>query len=618
MTSSRIRRLATALAVALPAAAAAQTPPPPPANPAPQATGAPRRLPGLENGTVTPAAPAPAAEGQVLQTTLPAEPDSGPQGSSGAITVSTLGNVEGPPAGTLDAAHGGLGEDLWSGTPRQTADDLMMRLPIATPVAAVRELAQRLVLTKAAAPTGDATQAFLTVRLRRLLNAGMLNAAADLAATAKVEGDPGFARVQAEALLFAGRGDAVCTPATATRLASAEPFWIELRAYCYAKAGNDAALSLTRQIMQAQNIDDAAFDTLLNDVQRHVAKAPDNIAAPSALHAFLLGQLGLPVDYDVGSELGTPGLVLAARSAANSPQERLKAAEQLLPTGALAMGEFAAIADAQQFTDAQFATERASLAKLSFLGGQALLRQAVARTAPDAKPALIYQALEAGRAAGYLPVAAALQHDALAAVAPTHDMRAMADLMGRALLLDGDASAAARWNNILDFSLPSDRPLIAKFQVLLNLEAPNPARQMAAETAYGVLAKESLMQGPGQAFAALAVGLGIALSQPVPKDVVAQASFNASMHWQGRRPAASLLTHLARTIAAPGRRGEALMLILSAIGPTGPGDLAPDATIALVKDLVTLGVPDAARKIAIAALLLHKPAPPVPAKPPPA
>ncbi|MBU6444813.1 MAG: hypothetical protein KGR48_12990 [Alphaproteobacteria bacterium] len=618
MTSSRIKRVLAVLALALPAAAAAQTPPPAPPYsaseaPAPEATGAPRRLPGLGSGMVAPAAPAPAVE----QTTLPPEPASGSKGS-GAITVSTLGNVEGAPAGTLGTAQGGLGEDLWSGTPRQTADDLMARLPIATPVAAVRDLARRIVLTRAAAPMGDAAEAFMTVRLKRLLDAGMLDSAADLAAMAKVDGDAGFARAQAEALLFAGRKDVVCTPATATRLASAEPFWIELRAYCYAMSGNDAALSLTRQIMQAQNIDDAAFDTLLDDLKRHVAKAPDNVAAPNALHAFLLGQLGLPVDYDVGSQIGTPGLVLAAQNAANSPEDRLKAAQMLLPAGAVPAGELAAIADAQHFTDDQFATEHATIAKLSFLGGQALLRQAVARAAPNAKPALIYQALEVGRAAGYLPVAAALQHDALAALAPTHDMRAMADLMGRALLLDGDADAAARWNNILDFSLPSDRPLIAKFQVLLNLVAPNPARQMAAETAYGELAKESLMPGQGQAFAALAVGLGIALSQPVPKDVIAQAAFNASMQWQGRRPAASLMARLTRAMAAPGRRGEALMLILNAIGPTGSGDLAPDVTIALVRDMVTLGVPDAARKIAIATLLLHKPAPPAAAKPPPA
>ncbi|MDE3114469.1 MAG: hypothetical protein KGL26_02605 [Pseudomonadota bacterium] len=618
MTSSRIRRLAAVLALVLPATAAAQTPPPAPPSPdypAAEATGAPRRLPGLGNGTVEPAAPTPSVD----QTTLPAEPDSGPPGGSGAITVSTLGNSEGPPAGTLDPAEGGLGEDLWAGTSRQTANDLMAHLPIATPVAAVRDLARRLLLTKAAAPVGDANQAFLTVRLRRLLDAGLLDAAADLAATAKLDGDPGFARVQAEALLFAGRKDTVCTPATATRMASGDPFWIELRAYCYAMAGNDAALSLTRQVMQAQNIDDAAFDTLLRDVQSHVAKAPDNIAAPSALHAFLLGRLGLPVDDAAAAELGTPGLVLAARSTANSPQERLKAAEKLLPVGALRMGELAAIADAQHFSDNQFATEHATLAKLSFLSGQALLRQAVARVAADAKPALIDQALQAGKAAGYLPVAAALQHDALIAIVPTHDMRAMVDVMVRALLLDGDADAVSRWDNILNFNLPADRPQLAKDQILLNLAAPNPVRQMAAGTAYDELAKEMVMQGQGQAFAALAVGVGVALHQPVPQSALSQAAFNASMPWRGRRPAASVMTRIARAIAAPGRRGEALMRILNAIGPTGPGDLAPDVTIALVKNLVTLGVPDTARKIALAALLLYQPAPPpAPTKPPPA
>ena len=614
MTSSRIRRLAAVLALVLPAVAVAQTPPPSPAPDAaaPQATGAPRRLPGLGNGTVIPAATAPSVE----QTTLPPEPDSGPKGSSGAITVSTLGNVEGPPAGTLDSAQGGLGEDLWSGTQRQTADDLMEHLPIATPVAAVRDLARRLVLTKAAAPMGDATEAFVTVRIKRLLDAGMISAAANLAAMAQITNDPGFARIQAEALLYADRKDVICTPATATRLASADPFWIELRAYCYAVAGNDAALSLTRQIMQAQNIDDAAFDTLLDDVQRHVAKAPDNIAAPSALHAFLLGQLGLPVDYDMGNQLGPPGLVLAAENSANAPEERLKAAEQLLPAGALPVGELATIADAQHFTANQFATEHAAVAKLSFLGGQALLRQAVARAAPNAKPALIYQALEAGRTVGYLRVAAALQHDALAALTPTHDMRAMAGLMARALMLDGDADAAARWDNILDFNLPTDRPLLAKDQVLLNLVAANPGRQMAAETAYTELAKESLMPGQDQAFAALAVGLGVALHQPVPKSALAQAAFNASMQWQGRRPAAGQMARIAGAIAAPGRRGEAMMLILNAIGPTGPGDLAPDVTITLVNDLMKLGVPNAAREIAVAALLLHRPSAPAPAKPP--
>jgi hypothetical protein len=57
------------------------------------------------------------------------------------------------------------------------------------------------------------------------------------------------------------------------------------------------------------------------------------------------------------------------------------------------------------------------------------------------------------------------------------------------------------------------------------------------------------------------------------------------------------------------RKGEALLLILSAIGADGPGDLAPDVTAGFVRTLVQEGVPDAARLLAIDALLLYKPAP---------
>lgn len=609
--------LAVVLILGAVPAVLAQTQPPP--YPVPSASGAPRPLQGPaqpagpEAQPVEPESSTPYGDG----TTVHAQPGIlGRQGAAG-ITVSALGEVEGPPTGTLDSANGGLGEDLWSGSDRAAVEDIMVRLPLDSPVAAVRALARRIVLTKAATPAGSAPEAFMTVRIRRLLEAGLVDDAANLAAMAKVRNDPGFARVQAESLLFAGRGDRVCTDKTAARLASAEPFWIDLRAYCYAMSGDNDALALTRAVMDAQNLHDDAFKTLLDDVRNHTAKNPGNIAVPTALHAFLLGQAGLPVDYDTGAQLGTPGLLLAMRNADNPPDDRLKAAEQAVRMGAASPQDLAAVADAQHFTDDRFATERVAVQQLPFLAGQALLRQAVAHAAADAKPALIYEALNRAEAAGLLPVAAALQHDVLAQIKPTRDMRAMADLMGRALLIAGDADAASRWYDILDFNLPADKPPIAKFQLVLNLAASNPVRQMQAQQALGELAKEATAPGPDQTFAALAVGLAAALQEPMPPDAQTAATAVAPKEWPGRSPAANLRTRLSKAMKN-GRKGEAVMLILTVIGPRGPGDLAPDVTIALVRDLMKEGVPDAAREIATASLLLYTPAPqPVASTPPP-
>ncbi len=596
------RLAAAALVAALCAVPAlGQTQPPPPPYPAPRATGVPRALPGMQQGTAPSSLPPPSG--------APASPDSG--GGSG-ITVSSLGEVEGPPTGTLDEANGGLGPNLWSGSQRAAVEELMARLPLATTIGSLRNLARRIILTRAAAPTGQAPRAVMTVRLRSLLAAGLLSDAADLAGAAQIKDDPEFARIQAEALLFAGRGDHLCDNTTATRLDSAEPFWIELRAYCYAVGGNDAALSLTRAVMNAQNVADDAFDTLLSDVQNNVAKDPGSIDAPNALHVFLMAQVGLPVDFNTGAELGTPGLVLVARNAINPPEDRLKAAGRILRTGAIAPDLLIAIADAQQFTKDQFATEHAQVQKLPFLAGQALLRQAVGRVVADAKPALIYEALKAADAKGLLGVAAVLQQAALVNVAPTPDLQTMAPLFMRALIMTGHAQAATRWLALLDVRNNPDRSAIARFDAVLALGNPSPDRLAAAQMSLSELANEVITGTADRASAALTLGLYRALGQPLPKPAQTAAQLATQMRWPGRRPAPSIMRRLDAALAAPGRRGEAMMLALDAIGARGPGDLAPDVTVNLVGDLVRLGVPDAARAIAITALLRYRPAPTVP------
>ncbi len=130
------------------------------------------------------------------------------------------------------------------------------------------------------------------------------------------------------------------------------------------------------------------------------------------------------------------------------------------------------------------------------------------------------------------------------------------------------------------------------------------------------LARELDDKTPDAAFAALALGLSSALGQPMSKDAQRAAAAAMKTRWPGRRIAASTRRRLAAALKAPGRRGEALMLALDAMGPRGPGDLAPDVAADLIGALIKLGVPRAARDLAITALLRYRPAPAqVPAAP---
>ncbi|MGD0865270.1 MAG: hypothetical protein ABSA49_06920 [Rhizomicrobium sp.] len=565
----------------------------PPGDDSPTATEAPRQLPGS------------AVEQNQLP---PPESGSGPPAGSSNVVVAPLGAPEGPAAGLLDSSNGGLGSDIWTGTSREEIDTLLARLPVASPVYSERELARRLLLTTANAPIGAAPHAFLTVRLQALLKAGFVLEAAILAAHSQVADDPEFARAAADAILFAGHADDVCGNATAMRLQNADRFWMELRAYCYAIGGDNAALDLTRSVMAAQNADDKAFDILLSDALSHKAVDPGPIPNPTSLHLFLLRQAGLPVSVGLAKQLGTPALLLAMDDARNPPEDRASAAEIVLRAGALPMAHLIAVANAQTFTPEQLATPKPAAASLPFFLGQALLRQAAALAdANNAKAPLVTAALAHGMKADLFEVAAGLQGDIAASVEPQASMPTEAELMSRALLLDGRPDGAARWSA----GLNSDPAREAALQIELNLVAPNAARAANAQSALTGLAQHVASKTASeqeQAYAALALGLYDALGEPLSPDATAAALVVAN--WRGRRPSAETMAHLAAATQQPNRKGEALLLILSAIGADGPGDLAPDVTVGFVRTLAQEGVPDAARLLAIDALLLYKPAPP--------
>jgi len=531
-------------------------------------------------------------------------------GSSGAsaVEVSALGGVEGAPAGLIDDASGGLGYAMWQGTDRATAEDLLLRVPAETRSPAARALLRRVLLTAAAAPQGAARMGMGGLRLEKLLEGGFVEDAAGLAALLQARNDAAFARAQADALLLGGRDEDACGPATEFRFRSAEPFWIELRAYCYALSGDRAALDLTRAVMDAQSLDDPAFAVLLEGVPTGKAKDPGEIAAPSTLHIRLLDRFGLPMNEAIATGLSVSASLIAARSTATAKELRLAAAEKALRAGALPNDLLASVLDLEKFPDDRLQAAGAQAAAMPLLPALALLRQALAKeTGPGPRGELVHAAFRLADREGLLAQVAKFFSNEAANVRPLEEWDAWSPLMSRGLILAERPDAAVFWYDILDYNAPADAPTINAIQLSLALAAPNEARTLQSQGALLWIARESAKSAPAGGIAtvrraAMELSFFDALGRQMPTEALLRASQFAATDLPGRQAAPLMLRRIGNA-ALGGRLAETALTALAAMGPAGPERLAPVAATAIVRALVQVGLEDAAQAIAVEAAL---------------
>ncbi|HUO98382.1 MAG TPA: hypothetical protein VMU01_06920 [Rhizomicrobium sp.] len=611
MTASRSKWLVCAVAIAaLAAPAAAQwssdKPPvlgpddyPPVADQDSQAAAAPA---GTGSTTTSQSLPPPSGAPANI---VPADAASPPPP---AVEVDSLGKPEGPPVGTLETASGGLGARLWSGSDRGRVEDLLNRAPLAVADPAMRDLTRRIVLTRADAPPGSAPHAFTTVRLEKLLDAGFIDEAGALASMAQVEHDPEFARVQADALLIADRSADVCGSDTATRDSSGEVFWMQLRAYCSALAGDTATAQLTRDVLAAQGNDDPAYDALIDDVLNHRAVPPGAIAHPTAIHLYLLQQAGLPVPEVLSGQMGTAANLLTLRDARNPARARFEAAERVVMTGAVSPSDLKVIADAQDLPLSKVASASVDAPSLPFFMGQVLLRRAATiEPRPDERARLIDQALALADGQGMLPLAAALQADVIATIKPSPTNGEFARSFARALLLAGRPETAARW--------AAKDPVL---DAVAGLMSSDPARAAAAQQDMSAFAAgftdPHYTVDPDRQYKALVLGIADVLGLPMPPDAKAEATAVESQIWDGKRPGPGTMRTIEELASQPDRRGEVLLMMLDAMHQQGLRDMAPDVTIDFVRLIASMGEARAARGLAFEALAQYVP-PPLPPQP---
>ncbi|MEJ0044419.1 MAG: hypothetical protein WDM81_20340 [Rhizomicrobium sp.] len=354
----------------------------------PAATGAPTPLGGPDPLTTT--TPPPPDDQPPAADTAPVEYKPGILGSparSAVVEGDLSGPVDGPPVGMLDESQGGLGPSMWVNSPREAIEDLLGRIPFVSADPFARGLSRRILLTPSEAPAGSAKRALVTIRIEKLLQGGAVEDAGTIAAALRLDNDPDFARVQADALLYAGRDKDVCGDLTATRQTSPEPFWLELRIYCFAAGGDTASAELAHAALDGLGAKDPALDSLAADVLTGAKRPVAAIDHPTSLHIYLLRKAGLPITNAIAAKLGTAANAIAARDPRNPPADRLSAASRIAATGALSNAELLAILNAQAIPAKDLAQAQANAAKLTFLPSQGLLRRAALPRIAPAGPA---------------------------------------------------------------------------------------------------------------------------------------------------------------------------------------------------------------------------------------
>lgn len=169
-----------------------------------------------------------------------------------------------PDAFSVPGRDTGLPQDLWRGTPLDTARVVLPMLstrPL-SPAAAV--LARRLLATGAPGPEGAANDEMLAgARVNALISLGDVKAASRVLERAPgLDRSAELSRAAAESALLAGDVARACQLAGGLSTGRGDIYWLRLRALCQAEAGQGAQAQLTFDLAQAQ-ARDAVYGRLM-------------------------------------------------------------------------------------------------------------------------------------------------------------------------------------------------------------------------------------------------------------------------------------------------------------------------------------------------------------------
>ena len=254
--------------------------------------------------------------------------------------------------GTLDRLTGALPPTLWQGSDAQTLEYLLTQLPTRPSSPSLGETMKRVLLSPGPGPQ-DAASSLGGKKLLALARAGFVEEAQTVASISTASrGDPSTGQAEAVADLLSGDANAACQRNANLSSGRDALFWVRLRAFCYAQAGELDAADLTLGVLRDQGAVDTADESFLMAVVTGAApKAP--IAVENALQYAIARTLDLPLLPSHLSNANAGVLVAIAKDVSLDATIRIAAAEHAISMGVVETSLLAGILQSVEFDVAE-------------------------------------------------------------------------------------------------------------------------------------------------------------------------------------------------------------------------------------------------------------------------
>lgn len=547
---------------------------------------------------------------------------SGLGAKGGDVEVQQLGGDSTVGLGTLRPDNQ-LRLDMWHGSDISALHRILPKLPAGAPSLAMADLTRRLLLIAAAPPEGGANDGiFGYLRLERLYAAGRV-ADAERLGTLLAESDQseGILNILARSQLLLGDDAGACRTALRMRLNSEDPFWIQLRAFCYLLDGATPAALLTANLMEEQKSASPLFLALL---RRLADQSTEEIDAKlfdgpvEALEMAMLRRSGLlpPSDVLDSSSLAvkrTVALITLNRPTAESVTIRLNAAETAARHGALDARELQQIYGSVPFEPNVRSGAVRYARRNKGPWANALLYQAVmAQGVPQSVAEYLEVAFRTTRETDAYSIVTQVFADVLKAVPQTLDLAPRGYELGLAAIAARDYAEALAWRDVLKSSAlaaatsgegrggTARAAQTRTLGALLRIAAPSTELPWQPELADGWTRAATQNVVPlAQVVRELQVlkALGNTLSPGTEAWLANALSLNSSQ---------VVDPDMMRTLdeaALDGRIGETALLALVVLGHGGPQDAHPLALSKAIEALMAVGLKEEARRIGIEAVL---------------
>lgn len=572
--------------------------------------------------TDSPAAtdPAKTTPGEVAQPSAAAPAPAGvtvaPRPLDGAaITVNQLESVDPDAIGLIAEAQGGFAQTLWQGVEWSLVRGLMPRIPAGSPSPALRDIASRLLISRASVPVGKPLDAsFVALRVDRLLASGDVgNALALLKIAPDERRDEALSRTRIEALFFNNNNSGACKAIRNAVDDYSGLYWSQAQAFCLALSGAHARASLIADLLRESESEiEPLFFAAIEALAGSKGGESPALKAPSALHLAMMRAAGFRFPAAI-VQTGQASVLRAIALAPNAELDtRLVAAEKAHRIGALSGGEIIRLYlgipfSRQELNGPISAAEESWTPRTRAL----LLRAAASQSVALAKAEVLRRAWELGRERdGYAEIASA-SVPIVEAIEPAAELIWFARDAARVLFGASSIEKGLGWYAVAAADaerIEEARVAEAALWPLAVLADSQEAEQEAGQEAVPFNAermrrwldsrKQADPQRAGQQAIAFFTLLD-ALGKTIPPELwqllldgpFATNSPGLSPVWSHRLAGAS----------TDGRIGEAILLTVVGAGEAAQGNLTVADAARTISALLRLGLVAEARRLAVEA-----------------